>query len=122
MVIIGRKTQEFIVLKNPGHISVCICTYKRPELLADLLNELQHQETGGLFSFSILIVDNDLRRSAEPVVTSFARKTAFDSRYHVEQIQNISLARNKAVQNAKGDFIAFPDDDEIPEKNWRAGL
>ena len=32
--------------------------------------------------------------------------------------QNIALARNKAIENAKGDFIAFIDDDEFPLDQW----
>jgi glycosyltransferase involved in cell wall biosynthesis len=115
-------TKEFIVQQDPSHVSVCICTYKRPELLSDLLSALQQQQTDGLFEFSILVIDNDYRHSAEPVVLSVAKKSSLDIRYYVEQTQNISLARNKAVQNAKGDFIAFIDDDEIPEINWLCSL
>lgn len=102
----------------PKHISVCICTYKRPALLEGLLSKLKYQETEGKFSYSIVVVDNDSRRSAEPVVDFFARNTDLETGYYVEKRQNISLARNKAIQNSSGDFIAFIDDDEIPEENW----
>jgi succinoglycan biosynthesis protein ExoM len=36
----------------------------------------------------------------------------------VEPQRSIALTRNIAVHNAVGDFIAFIDDDEIPEKQW----
>jgi len=36
----------------------------------------------------------------------------------VEQQQNIALTRNKAIENADGDFIAFIDDDEFPTQGW----
>jgi glycosyltransferase involved in cell wall biosynthesis len=36
----------------------------------------------------------------------------------VESQQNIALARNKSVQNAKGNFLAIIDDDEFPPNNW----
>src|SRR5262249_13059456 len=38
--------------------------------------------------------------------------------YCVEPQQNIALARNKAFENADGDFVAFIDDDEFPAKYW----
>jgi succinoglycan biosynthesis protein ExoM len=38
--------------------------------------------------------------------------------YCVEPEQNIARARNGAVANADGDFIAFIDDDEFPIKEW----
>jgi succinoglycan biosynthesis protein ExoM len=100
------------------HICVCVCTYKRPEFLSRLLCELARQDTAGAFTYSIVIVDNDQLRSAEPVVGAHTAGSAIPIRYHVEPRQNIALARNKAVLNAHGDFIAFIDDDEFPVSEW----
>jgi succinoglycan biosynthesis protein ExoM len=100
------------------HVSVCVCTYRRPQLLKHLLEELRSQETGGLFSYSIVVVDNDLSRSAELVVAEFADSSTISIKYCMESQQNIPLARNKAVENAEGDLIAFIDDDEFPIKRW----
>jgi succinoglycan biosynthesis protein ExoM len=100
------------------HIHVCSCTYRRPELLKRLLEELRTQETNGLFTYSIIVVDNDHRRSAEPVVSDFAAASPIAIKYCLEPRQNIALARNKAIENASGEFIAFIDDDELPIKRW----
>lgn len=104
---------------NPvPHISVCICSYKRPELLKVLLEGLARQESQGLFTYGIVIADNDHLRSSEAAVRSFTRESGVAVTYCVEPHQNIALARNKAIENAKGDFIAFIDDDECPTDNW----
>jgi succinoglycan biosynthesis protein ExoM len=100
------------------HISVCVCTFKRPQLLSRLLHELARQDTGGRFTYSMVVVDNDHLRSAEAVVSDFAKDTPISAVYCVEPQQNIARARNKAVENAEGDFIAFIDDDEFPTKHW----
>jgi succinoglycan biosynthesis protein ExoM len=100
------------------HIDVCVCTYKRPQCLKRLLEELDRQETNGRFSYSVIVVDNDRLRSAAPVVSAFANSCAIPIRYCVETQQSIPLARNKAVENAYGDYIAFIDDDEFPTKRW----
>jgi succinoglycan biosynthesis protein ExoM len=100
------------------HICVCICTYKRPEFLRRLLDELRAQETEGRFTFSIVVCDNDHLRSAEPTVADFAATSSIAINYCVEPRQNISLARNTAIQNAFGDFVAFIDDDEFPIQRW----
>jgi glycosyltransferase involved in cell wall biosynthesis len=100
------------------HISVCICTYKRPLLLRRLLEELNDQDTHGLFTFSIVIVDNDQSESAKQVVEAFIAASPIRVIYCVEPRQNIALARNKAIENAKGDFVAFIDDDEFPTTDW----
>ena len=105
-------------IRNIPHISVCICTFRRPSLLKRLLEGLGEQDTGRLFSFSVVIVDNDQSESARPVVESFMARSSLGVVYCVEPRQNIALARNKAVEHARGDFIAFIDDDEFPTKPW----
>ena len=100
------------------HISVCVCTYKRPESLKRLLGELANQETEGRFTFSIVVADNDGLRSAEALLSDFAVGAPTSVTYCVEPQQNISLTRNRAIENASGDFIAFIDDDEFPAKRW----
>jgi succinoglycan biosynthesis protein ExoM len=104
------------------HISVCVCTYKRPHLLQRLLNELGDQETQGRFTYSIVVADNDQLRSAQSVVAEFAAAASVPIKYCVEPRQSIALARNKAVENAEGDFVAFIDDDEFPEPEWLLSL
>ena len=101
-----------------AHISVCVCTYRRPDLLVRLLKELRNQETNGLFTYSIVVVDNDRLRSARNVVSDFAAAAPVEVKYRVEPRQNIAMARNMAVANTTGDFVAFIDDDEFPTKRW----
>jgi glycosyltransferase involved in cell wall biosynthesis len=105
-----------------NHICVCICTYKRPALLKRLLNDLNQQETGGCFTYSIVVCDNDQQRSAEAIVSEFAATSSLAVKYCVEEKQNICLARNRAIENGSGDFIAFIDDDEFPAAGWLANL
>jgi succinoglycan biosynthesis protein ExoM len=113
-----RSTIPFQMTSQTQHISVCVCTYKRPELLKRLLKDLSNQDTGGLFTYSIVVVDNDHLRSAEPAVSEFGRASTIPIKYCVEPQQNIALARNKAIQNTCGEFIAFIDDDEFPIRRW----
>jgi succinoglycan biosynthesis protein ExoM len=104
------------------HICVCACTYKRPEMLKNLLSKLQTQEIQDLFHYSIIIVDNDKFESARKTVEAHAQQSKIAITYVVEPEQNIALARNKAVDNSHGDYIAFIDDDEFPEQNWLLNL
>ncbi len=103
---------------SANHISVCICTYKRPQLLKRLFVELGGQVTEGLFTYSLVVVDNDISKSAENVVSEYATSSTISVRYCVEPLQNIALARNRAIENADGDLIAFIDDDEFPAQDW----
>jgi succinoglycan biosynthesis protein ExoM len=105
-----------------AHIVVCILTYKRPDCLKRLLEGLAGQDTDSLFTFSIVVVDNDQLRSSEPVVLDFAATSPITIRYCLEPQQNIPMARNRAIENADGDFVSFIDDDEFPTKRWLVTL
>ena len=104
------------------HICVCICTYKRPRLLLRLLVEIEKQETQGLFTYSVVVADNDGARSAEPIVSQFTEASSVPVVYCVQPEQNIGRTRNMAVENARGDFIVFIDDDEFPVNHWLLDL
>jgi glycosyltransferase involved in cell wall biosynthesis len=101
-----------------NHISVCICTYKRPHLLQRVLDKLKDQETAGLFTYSIVIADNDDSESGKEVASNYAKTVPFVVSYRVEPQQGIARARNKAVADPDGDYIAFIDDDEHPVNDW----
>jgi succinoglycan biosynthesis protein ExoM len=103
-------------------ISVCICTLRRGELLLRLLRSLENQRTDGLFKYSVVVADNDGGQSARTPVTAFVASTRLAVSYCLEPQQNIALARNKAIENAAGDFIAFIDDDEFPAEDWLLNL
>ena len=101
-----------------SHISVCICTYQRPVLLKRLLDRLDQQRTDNQFSYSIIVSDNDSQLSAQSVIAEFIENSKIELIYCFESRQNIALARNKALEHATGEFIAFIDDDEFPEYDW----
>lgn len=106
-------------MANPdNHISICVCTYKRPSLLHHLIDELKAQRTDRLFSYSLIVVDNDAWGSARATVQAVGKAAPFPIEYHIESERNISLARNRSVENARGNMIAFIDDDEFPEADW----
>src|SRR5579864_3268679 len=87
-MVTGTTTEAKASAATP-HISVCVCTYKRPQFLERLLEELGQQQTGGLFTFSVVVVDNDKLRSAEPVISTFANRYPISVRYCVESRQGI---------------------------------
>jgi succinoglycan biosynthesis protein ExoM len=104
-----------------ARICVCICTYKRPGSLRRLLDALAGQD-GADFVHSIVVADNDNGESAREVVFEFRSRTTLEVKYCVEREQNIALARNKALAEAEGDFVAFIDDDEFPASDWLAAM
>jgi succinoglycan biosynthesis protein ExoM len=100
------------------HISVCVCTFKRPAMLERLLDGLLKQATDKAFTYEIVIVDNDSLHSAEDLVRKYEDVGPSRVIYDCEPEQSISLARNRSIHNASGNFIAIMDDDEFPAVDW----
>lgn len=100
------------------HISICICTFKRPDMLLRTLESLRNQRTDGLFTYSIVVADNDCAESAKATVQAFAASSGIEMKYCMEPTPNIALARNAVVRSARGDYLAFIDDDEFPNGDW----
>ena len=110
--------------ENPvlPQVDVCICTFRRPALLDRLLFDLAQLESKRRFTYSVFVVDNDAEQSARATVTKFAATHQLSVSYDVEPVQNIALARNRVLQQGKGDFVALIDDDEVPSQNWLHAL
>jgi succinoglycan biosynthesis protein ExoM len=104
---------------DPIPISVCIATYRRPESLRRLLEHVSAL-TPDTPRFEVVVVDNEGAGSTEPVVAAFAERLTL--RHDVEPRRGIAHARNRSVALAAGTFIAFIDDDEIPDRRWLAEL
>lgn len=100
------------------HISVCVCTFRRPALLSELLHALLKQVTEGRFTFSIVVVDNDAAGSGRQAVEDLQKARPGTITYSVEPEQSIAAARNMCLARAQGELIAFIDDDETPTERW----
>lgn len=103
----------------PAHVCVCICTFQRPELLSRLLSRLLELQRGdNRLTLSCVVIDNDDQGSAAKVVSAFQKSGGVNCSYQCEPERNFAVVRNRAVRAARSDYIAFIDDDEIPEKDW----
>ena len=100
------------------HITICICTFKRLLLLRCLLEALSRQQTQDRFTFSCVVVDNDGSGSARHLVDEICGLQNYEIVYDIEPEKNFATVRNRTVRLAKGDYIAFIDDDEKPVDSW----
>jgi glycosyltransferase involved in cell wall biosynthesis len=103
-------------------LSIIICTYNRARSLVDTLQALLIQDTPPSLRWEIIIVDNNSRDNTRDVVKDFADKSAVSLTYVFEPRQGQSHARNRGLKIARGEIVAFTDDDVIPEKTWVAKI
>jgi glycosyltransferase involved in cell wall biosynthesis len=106
-----------IALNNKTHISVfsipitvVVCTRNRTLQLAACLQSLLAVKYK---SFEIVVVDN-----APDSDETLRLATSLNVRYVREDRPGLDWARNKGIQEAAHDIIAFTDDDVCVDVNW----
>lgn len=99
--------------------SVVIPTYDRPRLLERCLHGLVEtlSPAGG---FEVIVVDDGGPEPLDPLEDAFAGQ--LDLRLYRQRNQGPAAARNLGVRVARGRWVAFLDDDCIPEPEWLRGF
>ena len=105
------------------NVAVIVITYRRPQGLVRVLESLDRQQCrdqSRRFRVTAIVVDNDKKCSAGPVVEQFRLKCSFAIRYICEPAQGIPIARNAGIAALpyNTDFLCFIDDDEWPGDTW----
>lgn len=96
-------------------LAVAVCTRERPE---DLARTLAAIDALAPPPHEILVVDNAPATTAtRDLVARYPHM-----RYVVEPRRGVNRARNRALQTASADIVAFTDDDAVPETGWLAAL
>lgn len=103
-------------------ISVIVPTYKPQAYLWDCLDSLAEQ-TFPKEDFEILLV---LNGCCEPYNTQIkdwlSKHSDLQVRYIQTDVAGVSNARNIALDNAVGDYVAFIDDDDYVSSDYLLGL
>lgn len=107
-------------------IAVAICTYNRQGPLAKLLEAIVAcaARLGERGAVGVVVVDDSPDGNAREVVEHFRERFELGIHYRISGQQNISIARNLAIETAANlsEWIAMTDDDCEPVAEWLEAL
>jgi len=105
-------------------VAICIATCRRPAGLFALLGAIDGQcFEGAVPGVRVVVVDNDAEGSARAICEEARSWLRWSLTYVHEKRPGIPAARNACVAASwSADWIAFIDDDEIPESGWLEAL
>ncbi|UCG34858.1 MAG: glycosyltransferase [Candidatus Omnitrophota bacterium] len=95
-------------------VTVIIPTHKRPEELSRCLDALRKQ-TRPADEILIIVRDND--KETETFSSKLAQDTLKIKKINVKTPGQVA-ALNVGLDEARGDIIAFTDDDAVPRQDW----
>ena len=99
-------------------ITVVIPTYARPRQLAACLSALAAQRCQA--PWEVVVVDDGSPEPLDSIAEAFHER--LDLRIERQGNAGPARARNRGVAVARGRFIAFTDDDCLPEPDWLGAL
>ena len=91
-------------------------------LAGETLQSLAGQQLPDGVKMEIVVVNNDPQTDLKERVWEFADDHELVIKYDIEPEQNISLARNRSIELASGNWIAFIDDDEMADPGLKLEL
>jgi glucosyl-dolichyl phosphate glucuronosyltransferase len=101
-------------------LTVCLCTHNRPRYVADCLDGLIRQ-TAPRERFSTLIVDSGSTAAVHAELGDMADRYPNTTLIRLD-LPGVSLARNAGAEAAQTRYIAYIDDDAIPDPTWVAAI
>jgi len=107
---------------NPPKITVILCTHNRARTLATALESIASQTIPQSIGWEVVVVDNNSSDETLQVVQDHQKRHPERFRYFFESQPGISHARNSGIREARGEILAFIDDDETAAPDWLQNL
>jgi glucosyl-dolichyl phosphate glucuronosyltransferase len=115
---VGKQPNGEEHLLNTMDASIIICTYNRSDSLKRTLSSLASMNHPMNRSWEIVVVDNNSSDGTKSVVQEFSRRCEQDVIYLCERTQGKSFALNHGIEAARGEILAFTDDDVRVHADW----
>lgn len=97
--------------------SVALCTHNHADRLARTLADLPRLQVPDA-SWELLIIDNASSDGTPALLARHVWPEGWAVRVTREERLGIANARNRAISEARGDYLIFLDDDETPDPDW----
>jgi glycosyltransferase involved in cell wall biosynthesis len=104
------------------HITVILCTYNRSAHLRNALTSAAGLLLPDSVVWEVLVVDNNSSDQTREVVEDFCKRYPGRFRYLFEGKPGKSNALNSGIRDARGDILAFTDDDVTFDPMWLQNL
>jgi len=122
--LVGYQFEDLSHRTDPAmpepFVTVAVITYNRSRFLRETLAAVVRQDYSPE-RWELLVIDNNSTDDTAEVVASFSGAATAPRRV-VETRQGLDHGRNRAVAEARGDFLALADDDILVERDWLSAL
>src|SRR4051812_36033554 len=116
---LGTHLVETSMSESPAltpRVSIVICTWNRSRLLRKTLEQMTLLDTAPGTRWELIVVNNNCSDDTESVLDDFQSRLPLVRLF--EPTPGKSHAANRAVGEAKGEYIVWTDDDVLVDRDW----
>ena len=98
------------------YILLACCTFNRPQLLQNCLYSIKNIQIPQNIKVEVLVVDNDIYKSAKPIIEKLSTIINLKIHYIVEENRGLAFARNMLLKTSSqlgATHVMLFDDDEL---------
>ena len=105
-------------MDHAPEISIIVCSDGRRDGLAALFGSFARLVLPESGAAEVILVDNSPRRALQPAFERLCQDLVLPARYEAEPRPGLAMAQNRGLEVARGEIIAFTDDDCLVAENW----
>lgn len=103
-------------------ISAVICSYNRARFIKEAVESIFNQDFDRA-SYEVIVVDNNSTDGTIDVLAAYkAAHPDYNFSYHTETRQGVAFTRTRCAEEAKGEIVAYLDDDSTAQPGWLQGI
>ena len=109
-------------MKYAYKISAVICSYNRARFIIDAIESIFNQDFDKQL-YEVIVVDNNSTDGTIDRLAGYkAAHPAYNFSYYTEHNQGVAYTRTRCAKEAKGEIIAYLDDDSTAQPGWLSSI
>lgn len=103
-------------------ISAVLCSYNRARFVIKAVESIFNQDFDKS-KFEVIVVDNNSTDNVLELLSAYKQQHPdYNFSYYVEHQQGVAHARTRCAKEAKGEIVAYLDDDSMAQPGWLASI
>ncbi len=109
-------------MSYPYKVSAVICSYNRARFIINAVESIFAQDYDRSL-YEVIVVDNNSTDNTQELLEAYRQQhPGYNFRYYIETNQGVAWARTRCAQEAKGEIVAYLDDDSTAQPGWLASI
>jgi len=105
-------------MNQPIKISAVICSYNRARFIIDAVESIFNQDFDKS-QLEVIVVDNNSKDDTIALLAAYKLQHGnYNFSYYTETRQGVAYTRTRCAREAKGEIVAFLDDDSTAQAGW----